>query len=88
MGADMDNGSADIIAGIKELRAKVEAQLTGNDYYMIAQQLDALAASTETPNAAAKSLLNSIELRLNGADPGCGGRQWRCGNVSVCRRYA
>ena len=66
----MDNGSADIIAGIKELRAKVEAQLTGNDYYMIALQLDALAASTETANAAAKSLLNSIESRLNGADPG------------------
>ncbi len=85
----MDNGSADIIAGIKELRAKVEAQLTGNDYYMIALQLDALAASTETANAAAKSLLNSIEFASQRRRSGLGGgRQRRCGNVSVCRRSA
>jgi hypothetical protein len=63
----MDDGSTDIMAGIKTLRAKAEAQLTGNDYYMITRQLDALASSSAL-DPVARSLLTSIESRLNTGD--------------------
>ena len=65
----MDKGDADIIAGIRELRAKAAAQLTGNDYYMIVQQLDSLAASAELSEDSARSVLTLIGARLGGGAP-------------------
>lgn len=65
----MDNGKADIIAGIRELRAKAAEQLTGNEYYMIVQQLDSLATSAELSDAAARSVFSLISQRLGGGAP-------------------
>ena len=56
----MDNGRADIIAGIRELRAKAAEQLTGNDYYMIVQQFDSLAADAELSDDAARSMFSLV----------------------------
>ena len=65
----MDNGKADIIAGIRELRAKAAEQLTGNEYYMIVQQLDSLATSVELSDEVARSVFNLISARLDRAAP-------------------
>lgn len=62
----MDSGKADIIAGIRELKAKAAEQLTGNEYYMIVQQLDSLATSIELSEEAARSVFNLISARLAG----------------------
>ena len=66
----MDSGRADILAGIRRLRAKAAEQLTGNEYYMIVQQLDSLAASAEISDDAARSMFNLISRRLEGAPAG------------------
>lgn len=66
----MDNARADIIAGIRELRAKVAEQLTGNDYYMIVQQLDSLAANAELSDDAARSMMSLVSAKLQGGAPG------------------
>ncbi len=65
----MDNGKADIIAGIRELRAKAAEQLTGNEYYMIVQQLDSLATSVELSDEVARSVFTLISARLAGGAP-------------------
>lgn len=66
----MDNARADIIAGIRELRAKAAEQLTGNDYYMIVQQLDSLAADAELSDDAARSMMSLVSAKLQGGAPG------------------
>ena len=65
----MDNGKADIIAGIRELKAKAAEQLTGNEYYMIVQQLDSLATSVELSDEVARSVFTLISARLAGSAP-------------------
>jgi hypothetical protein len=65
-GRNMDDGKPDIIAGIRELRAKAAEQLTGNEYYMIVQQLDSLAESAELSGDAARSVFSLISARLEG----------------------
>ncbi len=65
----MENGKADIIAGIRELRAKAVEQLTGNEYYMIVQQLDLLATSAELSDEAARSVFTLISARLGASAP-------------------
>ncbi len=62
----MDDGKADILAGISRLRAKAAEQLSGNDFYMIVQQLDSLATSAELSDESARSVFNLISARLEG----------------------
>jgi hypothetical protein len=62
----MDDDKQDIIAGIRELRAKAAEQLSGNEYYMIVQQLDSLAESAELSGDAARSVFSLISARLAG----------------------
>jgi len=65
MGANMEESRSDIIAGIRELRAKAVAQLTGNEYYTIAQQLDAVEHHPELTNAIAQPAIDMVRERLN-----------------------
>ena len=61
----MDESRSEILAGIQELRAKAAKQLTGNEYYMVVQQLDTLASSPELGGDLAQSFLGLIQSRLN-----------------------
>ncbi len=61
----MDESRSEILTGIQELRAKAAKQLTGNEYYMVAQQLDTLASSPELGGDLAQSFLDLIQSRLN-----------------------
>ncbi len=64
----MENGKDGVLMEIRELRARA-ARLTGNDYYMTMQALDALAASTELTDEALHEALAPIAARLNGGAP-------------------
>ncbi|NJM34619.1 MAG: hypothetical protein HC850_07795, partial [Rhodomicrobium sp.] len=65
----MENNGADIIAGIRELRAKAAEQLVGNEYYMIVQQLDALAQARDLKAELVEAVLTTIRMRLNNRAP-------------------
>jgi hypothetical protein len=60
----MGEGRSEIIAGIRDLRAKAAAQLTGNAYYMIVQQLDSLERSADLNDEAAYSIYKTISQVL------------------------
>jgi hypothetical protein len=64
----MEQGISDILDGIRELRARAAQKLSGNEYYMIVQQLDALAMSAGQ-NEDMKSALSEIEARLDHSRP-------------------
>ncbi len=61
----MEDSRSEIIAGIRELRAKAAEQLTGNTYYMIVQQLNSLENNTELNGDLARSVLSLIEARID-----------------------
>ncbi len=61
---------SDVFAGILKLRAKAAEQLTGNEYYMIVQQLDALASRPELADDVAQSVLSQIDARLGASANG------------------
>jgi hypothetical protein len=65
----MEESRTEIIAGIRELRAKAIEQLTGNEFYMIAQQLDLLENSANLSDETTRSLYQSIQTRLDAAVP-------------------
>src|SRR5688572_15222222 len=60
----MEERRADLLASIQELRAKAAQQLTGNDYYMMVQQLDSLEANGELGSEDARSILAILQSRL------------------------
>jgi len=62
----MMNGKDGVMTGIAELRAKA-AQLTGNEYYMIVQELDALAGNLALSEDGMREALAPIAARLESA---------------------
>ena len=56
----MDNGGSSIIGVIRELRAKAAEQLSGNSYYMVVQQLDALTSIPDLTPEMAEPVIGPI----------------------------
>lgn len=68
----MDNSRSEISTEVRELRARAAEQLSGNEYYMISQQLDSLENSPELTGETAQSVLEMLRARLGlaeGASP-------------------
>ena len=60
----MENGKDGVLTHIRELRARAAAHLAGNDYYLIVQELDALA---DNPALSEGAVLEALATHLPNA---------------------